>query len=395
MNIFIGTSEIASVLTELAEGFKELGHNVTTYVTEVNKFYEKNNYDIKRNLFLNDQFNYKSKKWIPSRIKNEIEKIDLKFKSIYLKIKNKKLIENNDLFIFIWEPWIEESLLFPLIKSKGKKIICIQLGSDVRYLEAFSYEFNIDISSFPEHYKGNFEQKIKKIRAQELYADVIYSVPDQASLMLKDYKHIYIPISQNKNIRFNIPKRKIPLIVHAPSNSDIKGTNVILKIIQQLKNNGVNFEFKLIQNMQNDQLINVLSDADILCDELYFHGPGVLSTEAMLAGCAVLTRTIKTDFFNPPVVSINENNLYDELKNLIENIELRSQLAILGREFALINNNSVSITSKMIEDLTIINKNEYYKPNFYLNNQKLFEKQLTSSLKMLDKLVIDNISSTK
>ncbi len=236
MRIFIGTEEIASLLSDLAFGFKELGHKVTTYAAAKNKFYTTHKYDIVRGTLVNDIIHYWDWKFLPKRLKDYFNRVDKLISIPYLKRKNKKLVEEHDLFIFIWKPWLQESYLFPLLKKKGKKIICLHVGTDVRHISAFEQQYHIDTSGWSDFFKKDkLDRKIKKIRYHELYADLIYSVPDQAGLYLRGYNHFRLSLSKGKNIRFKIPARKKPLILHAPSRSAIKGSAIINETIEQLR----------------------------------------------------------------------------------------------------------------------------------------------------------------
>lgn len=371
MKIFIGTEEIASLLSGTAYGFKELGHEVTTYTSAKNKFYASYKYDVVRGTVINDIIHYWDWKFLPKRLKDYCNRVDKLLSIPYLKWKNKKLIEDHDLFVFIWRPWLPESYLFPLLKKRGKKIICLHVGTDVRHVSAFEQQYEISTSGWGDYFTNdNLERKIKKIRYQELYADIIYSLPDQAGLYLRGYKHLSLALSKDKKIVFNIPARKKPLIVHAPSRSGIKGTSIINETIERLKLEGYEFEYKLIENMPNKELLQLLTEADILCDELFLHGPGVLSAEAMAAGCVAATRCLNVFPFQPPVCAITPENLYEKLKLLITDLDYRVELATAGKKFVDEFNDPVKIAGKIMEDLTNGTANDY-KPDFFIREFQL------------------------
>ncbi len=391
MRIFIGTEDIASILTNLSIGFKELGHTVTTYVTVSNKFYANNKYNRIRGRVLHNIFRYDERK-MPAVIKKYLLKIDNRITSQYLKYKNKKLIDTHDVFVFIWKPWLPESYLFPILKKQNKKIICLHVGSEVRHISAFRQQYQIDTSGWESHFQEDLlDPKIQKIRYHELYADLIYSVPDQAGLYLRDYNHIRVPMSKNNNIVFNIPARKIPLIIHAPSTSGIKGTDIINAALTQLKNEGYEFEYRFIQNMPNEELVKLLSHADILCDELFLHGPGVLSAEAMAAGCAVATRCLNVEPFQPPVCSITPENISEKLKLLITDIDYRTSLAKAAKIFVDEFNSPKNFAEKIINDLGNENLVSDYEPCFFIRDFKLpADDRLSAKTKELTKQVVEN-----
>jgi hypothetical protein len=390
MKIFIGTQEIASVITDLSVGFKKLGHQVTTYVQAKNKYYNENKYDIIRGHIFNNIFNYQNSKKLSANAKYYLGRIDEIISAPFTEIRNRKIINNHDLFIFIWQPWLPESYLFPLLKKRKKKIVCIHVGSDVRYIPAFEQEYNIDTSGWEAFFQNDsLNYKIKKVRYHELYADQVYSGPDQAGLYLRPYNHYRVPLQNEKNIVFNIPARKRPLIIHAPSRSGAKGTSIVIKTLEKLRLDGYDFEYALIQNMPNEMLLKSLTEADILCDELFAHGPGMLGAEAMAAGCAVATRCLNVAPFQPPVCSVTPETLYEKLKLLITDIDYRVSLATAGKKFVEDFNNPVNFAAKILEDLEQKKKCDY-EPHFYMEKFRLpANKVLSDKSKHLTKLVVE------
>ena len=93
MRIFIGTEEIASLLSDLAFGFTELGYEVTTYASAKNKFYAAYQYDIVRGTLVNDIVHYWDWKFLPKRLKNYFNRIDKQLSIPYLKWKKKRIIK--------------------------------------------------------------------------------------------------------------------------------------------------------------------------------------------------------------------------------------------------------------------------------------------------------------
>lgn len=390
MRVFTGCYDIASVLSGVTEGFRLAGHSVTSFVLERNKFYPDAGYDVIKELPIHSRFRYNEVK-IPGFIKAGFQKADSLIYRKQLKRLTHKLIDEHDLFVFIWRPWLDEQYLFPLIKQKGKKIVCLQLGSDVRHIAAYKQEYNEDVSLWEQYFHDeDLNEKIKKIRTQELYADAIFSVPDQVGLAIRGYNHLHIPIRNLNKIRFNIPDRKIPVIIHAPSRSGIKGTSIILATLERLKNEGIEFELRLLQNLPNHELINQLSDADILIDEILLHGPGVLSFEAMAAGTLVVTRTIRNhkDIFDPPVVDIKPYNVYEKIKHILLNRNNYTDYLEKGRKYVELNNTPKNIAENILCRISV--KETDYFPDFFSKKFELSESQtLSAAAKQLNREVFE------
>ncbi|KAA9327402.1 glycosyltransferase family protein [Adhaeribacter soli] len=369
MKVFIGCFDIASILSGLAEGFRDAGHEVTTFVLERNKFYPDVQYDIVQEPFFKAKLNFQDKK-IPGPVKAILQHTDNFTSRLALERITDDLIKAYDLFIFIWRPWLPEEKIFKRIKAANKKIVCLHVGSDVRHIAAYKQEFSEDVSLWERFFhEEDLNEKIKKIRLHELFADVIFSVPDQEGLAIRGYNHLHIPLKGMEKIGFQVPGREVPVIVHAPSRSGIKGTSIICKAVEKLQADGYRFEFRLLQNLPNRELLKELTNADILIDEILLHGPGVLSLEAMAAGCIVATRTLNVykDIFNPPVININPENIYDQLKKLLDDPN-KAHLAFKGKAYVEENNRPEKVAQQIISSL--VREHQQYTPDFYL---RLFE----------------------
>jgi hypothetical protein len=170
--------------------------------------------------------------------------------------------------------------------------------------------------------------------------------------------------------QYNVPGRTRPLVVHAPSNPLIKGTEFIKKTMDELRGEGIQFDFRLVKNMPNPELRKLLTSADILVDELYADTVGVLSTEGMATGNAVLTH-YPADFAGVPkdcpAVNITEKNLKDVLRKTILDVAWRRDLAERGRKFVQTHHDHKKVVSDILLWLGQTNSLKYdFYPDFYL-----------------------------
>ena len=388
MKIFIGCEEIGRALTGFAAGFRALGHEVTTLIKAKNKFYDYK-YDYQLDLL--------GRVIDSSDLKTNIAKKAYKMASavprrIYERALLPKLIKEHDLFIFIWSSVLPDFSDISKIKNAGKKVITIFLGSDVRDPLAFLQEFGIDPSSWDQQYFKKFNKKIRWLRTNELFSDVIFSLPDQASLAIRPYYHVYIPFDP-KEYDFNIPNNKVTKVIHAPSNKSVKGTDYILAAADRLKAEGYNFQLILLNGVPHHKVKQSLQDCDILIDQLFLHGPAMLALEAMASGCAVATRFFKEYKYicDPPICYVDENNIYDRFKYLLDNRDYVNKLASSGLEFIRGNYLPRVVAERM---LAILNDQPYkfdYSPKFFLNkfvltnNQKISEYNQKISVKVIEK----------
>lgn len=392
MKIFLGTNDVAKILTGFKEGFLANGCEVTTLVKDLHPFYEFNyDYTILRRF--SGSANYKNK-----QLRKIVEFADYNIQNYRIKKRLDRFIEEHDIFVFIWSSLQRDFADYQLIKKANKKIVNVFVGSEIRHISAFKQEFGGDQSTWEQDYlDGDLNTKLFTLRMAELYSDLILSVPDQSGLAIRPYDHLYIPFNSS-GIEFKPTEHKPLRVIHAPSKSGIKGSAIIISTIEKLKDEGIEMEFKLIQNVSNKELLKELSEADVLVDELYLHGPGTLGLEGMAAGCAVATHTMRNykDVFDPPVCNIDEKNIYEQLRILFTDTAYRSNLVHDGKKF-LDEKNSPAIVARQILDTMAAPQARYdYYPEFYLNNYKLPANSIINETNLeLTKKVLATYGSSK
>lgn len=346
MRIFLGMSEIAGMMTFISRGFKECGHEVTTCTDNFGSTFYNYHYDIVINdlPFKNISSNRVVKK-IQQKVNDAAE--FNKRKMVFRRHRDR-----HDVYIFMWNGFYRNNVQdYLYLKNNGKKIISLFLGSDVRHVSAFTQEYNLDTTTWENWFHStDLNEQLFRLRKAELFSDAIYSVPDQAGLAIRPYHKIYIPFDL-KPFNFHIPGRAVPKIVHIPSRSGIKGTSFILKTVNELKDEGLSLEFEFLTHLPNKEVINKLSDADILVDELFLHGPGTLSLEAIACGCAVATKTMKDEIFDSVLCNVDFDNLKEKLRKLITDIEFRRSVVVKSYDVIKHINDPVRIVNDFLDKI--------------------------------------------
>lgn len=344
MRIFIGTIEIGGQIPLLAAGFRALGHQVTTGVP------------IGHSYAFDHSLSY----------------------DVYLRSGDirqvRKIILEHDIFLFQFG----KSLLpynkdFPMIRQAGKKIISLFNGSDIRYWPAFEQQSGINYKELtgedvqaiwrPE----SLLEVLPTLRRGELYADLILSLPNQSALSLRPYQHFFVA-SNLPQYHFCIPGRDVPVIVHAPSNTSVKGTKNILAALGALKNEGIKFELHLLHGVQNSEVLKALADADCAIDQAIL-STGLFSIEAMASGCAVAAAQYPHAAALSGIVpfyGVNPYMLKENLRPLLTDRELRIRLASEGHAYVTRYHAPESICQRILQDLEAGEQRTYdYWPSFY------------------------------
>lgn len=376
MRILIGTVDVCGWISVLAGELRQQGHSVTT-ISDANRYFPDRTHDISNEHFVEDYVRFRAKSdalyravYAPTyRILSKSGLIPKRRLDNYFRKKaNTYFFTHTDLFIYFWNGLTTDDSDIAEFKMHGVKVITWFVGDDVRYYPEMQKQFGIREPFYEGYFKKTFTGLVNKLRIHEKYADVIYSVPDQASLALRPYFHLQIPVQLSK-LSFRHNRNEIPVIVHIPSSPQIKGTAIVREAIAALKEEGLHFVYKELINIPNSEVLQELSKADILVDELFLHGPGVLSFEAMGSGCAVATRYLEDspECFRPPVVPITGDTIREKLSELITNTALRDELIQKGKQYIAMHNSAERIVREMLQHLEPGDSNYDYVPGHFRN----------------------------
>lgn len=126
-----------------------------------------------------------------------------------------------------------------------------------------------------------------------------------------------------------------PTIIHAPTNKEFKGTEVIERVIDQLRRER-KFHYVRIEKMSHQEAVRLYKKADIIIDQILCGSYGLFSVEAMAYGkpvTAYIREDLAAEGNMPPIHNANPDTLYDVLKNLLDDAELRRSSGKAGRAY--------------------------------------------------------------
>ena len=223
----------------------------------------------------------------------------------------------------------------PLLKCLGKKLVMEFVGSDARIANFWPNTIEEKIA------KKSSEKVVKNLKRLSRYIDVAIVYDWELQTYVKPFfKRVEI-VRQRMELdkylpQYPDPNRKVPLIVHAPSNRGIKGTEFVLAAIEKLKIK-YSLSFHLIENLKYAEALKLYSNADIIVDQLKIGTHGGLALESMALGKPVITylREESKEFYpkSIPIVSASTESIYEVLERLILNGKLRYQLGVRGRKY--------------------------------------------------------------
>lgn len=131
-----------------------------------------------------------------------------------------------------------------------------------------------------------------------------------------------------------------PRIVHAPSNGGIKGTNILLPVLEKLKER-FDFELILIENKPHAEAMELYRSADLAIDQLLAGWYGGFAVELMAMGKPVAAYIREEDraFVPPqmwaemPILRIDERTLEADLSRILAAPELLVEAGRASRAY--------------------------------------------------------------
>jgi glycosyltransferase involved in cell wall biosynthesis len=140
------------------------------------------------------------------------------------------------------------------------------------------------------------------------YADGVYALnPDllgvlpgtpeflpYASVDLEDWKPVEAPLNDRL------------LVVHAPSDRRVKGTDALIAAVDRLRGRGLELDLQLVEGVSREQARSVYERADIFVDQLLLGWYGGAAVELMALGKPVVAHLGDEDLARVPVQLRND-----------------------------------------------------------------------------------------
>jgi glycosyltransferase involved in cell wall biosynthesis len=188
-----------------------------------------------------------------------------------------------------------------VLKHLGKKIVVTFMGDDCRNNAYCAQHFSYCIrSSDPLEQRTAAWDRIRarNVAAFDRYADRIYGLnPDLFHFLPPRAEFLpYASVDPAACPLLPHPARAMPLVIHAPSSRNIKGTSHILAAVETLKKEGVAFDFKLVENMSHQEACALYAQADLVIDQLLAGWYGGFAVECMSMGKPVIAYLREEDF---------------------------------------------------------------------------------------------------
>lgn len=181
-----------------------------------------------------------------------------------------------------------------LCRLLDKKIFIQYQGDDARQGDYCRENFKINFANRvgEDYYNSASDSgKRKSIafygkKASKIYAlnpDLLHVLPESAEFL--PYSNISLV---DWSVHYNQLEDRPLRIGHAPSHRAVKGTDLILEALGDLKVAGFNFDLVLIEGVNNTKAKEIYKTVDIIVDQLFAGWYGGLAVELMALGKPVI-----------------------------------------------------------------------------------------------------------
>lgn len=206
------------------------------------------------------------------------------------------------------------------------------------------------------HYHGTETRNRTGIAYRNLIDAKIIVSPDLLK-WLPDAFFVPNPIMQ---LPYSFDLNKRPTILHMPSNRTLKGTDLILQAIEELRREDLDFDFRLVENVSHSEALRQISNAHIIIDQIVDESntgiPGLFgktSLEALAMGkvsmCHLSPEMLKYYPECPIInVDVNKEDLMKKIRHYIENLQTTRTIGIKGVAYVQKHHNPVNIAQSIL-----------------------------------------------
>jgi glycosyltransferase involved in cell wall biosynthesis len=266
--------------------------------------------------------------------KNFLESYYFKFRDFKNKNRINNIIEEYKLFdfdIYHFDGGMDlfRDLRFAKeLKKRNKKIVCCYFGSDLRT-------------------RGIFKEL-------DEMSDLNLTVEFDHLKIHKNINYLFFPFNINE-FAYNPPDTDKVKIIHSPTNRLFKGTDRILKVIEELKKEK-DFEFILLENKNREDVLKIKRECNLAIDQVGGieggTGYGKNSIENFSMGLPTITEFTEDylEFLKEnPFINSTIDTLKEKISNIIDNPQVLKDYSAKGRRWVEKYHSFEAVNAKLME----------------------------------------------
>lgn len=235
-----------------------------------------------------------------------------------------------------------ENQVLPLM-TKGIDVALMCHGTDIRLPSRHMRRTSWSMYNDPSVYTPRLEAVAQRNRdlIDRLDRPVFVSTPDLlADVPQAHWCPVVVDPRRWERPQDSVGEQLTLRVLHAPSASTLKGTPLIMPVLDRLSAEGV-LRYELVTGMRSSEMPSAYHRADVVLDQFRTGSYGVAACEAMAAGCVVLghvlndVRGVVRDVsgMSLPIVEADPDTLEQSLRLLAADASLRNHLADEGMRF--------------------------------------------------------------
>ncbi|MEO5634458.1 hypothetical protein [Gaiella sp.] len=239
-----------------------------------------------------------------------------------------RLLPRTDVFHFIFGlTLVPQSLQFPILRTTRRKSVMHYLGSDIR-------------GKTPEELASG-----KKAGAEIVGSyDAIRWVPEASVIPPGIDLRNLVPAPPSDRAR--------PVVLHAPSSRDRKGTEHVIAAVE-----GLDADLEIVEGLHHEEAFERFRNADIVVDQLNAGWYGLFAIECMALGKPVVTflhedavrRTEEAFGTTVPIVSATAETLREKLRPLVADAAERRRLGEASRAYVELVHDQERVTDRLLD----------------------------------------------
>ena len=237
-------------------------------------------------------------------------------------------------------------LELPLLRLAGKRIVVSPYGSDIAVPGHLGVAEEPLLRDYPQIAEAG-----PRVRRRVL------SFARWANLVVRNYQYGFLPrwdvlwptmigidAEQWSAQRTTSPSdghsEEEVTVVHAPNHRNIKGTDDLLRAVEELRDEGLRVRLELLERRPNEEVRAAVLGCDIVAEQ-FIAGYALFAIEGMAAARPVLSALewmpadVRADLARRglPILDTDRTNLKANLRALVEDPERRRRLGGEGRRF--------------------------------------------------------------
>jgi glycosyltransferase involved in cell wall biosynthesis len=241
------------------------------------------------------------------------------------------------------------SLELPLLRLAGKRIVVSPYGTDVAVPGHLAVAEQRLLEDYPA-IAVNAERTQRRVRQFARWAD----------LVIRNYQFGYMPrwdVLWPTQIAIDADHWAATpppgdgdggagevVVVHAPNHRRVKGSDVLIEVVERLAAEGLRVRLNLIERRPNEEVRDAIMRADIVADQ-FVTGYALFAIEGMAVARPVLSAIgwmdadvhADLDARGLPIVDADFDTLEARLRELVTDPERRRTLGEAGRRFVVEN----------------------------------------------------------